>query len=115
MAERIRVPRVAEITGLSIRSVQIKAIRGEIPSAAQFGRSWTFNERAVREWVAAKEKETVQKAEWARNLMSGFRAPTIRPNALSRSRFEEAYDRMFYPKGRDNPIYHRRRRKKQAP
>jgi phage terminase Nu1 subunit (DNA packaging protein) len=112
MAERIRVRRVAEITGLSIRSVQIRAIRGEVPSAAQFGKTWTFNERAVREWVAAKENEVVRKAEWARDLMKSLRPRPIVPGAVPGFSVQERYERTLWPKGRDNPIYKRRRRTK---
>ena len=104
MVERIRARRVAEITGLSLRSVQASAIRGEIPSAAKFGKTWTFNERAVREWVAAKEKETIQKAEWTRQLIKSLGTPSFRPGTVSPPNYGEIYERLVRPNGRDSPI-----------
>lgn len=59
MSERIKVARVAEMIGLSPRAVQKMA--DKIPSAARFGRLWTFREDAVRQWVASREEETCQK------------------------------------------------------
>ena len=60
MSERIRSAKVAEITGLSYRWVQKMA--PYIPSAVQFGRTWTFRGDAVRAWIRRKEEETWQKA-----------------------------------------------------
>ncbi|NUB24658.1 helix-turn-helix domain-containing protein [Azospirillum brasilense] len=59
-AERIRADRVAAITGLSKRSVQLLAKQGKIPSAAQLveGGAWTFVESEVRRWVKLREDAT---------------------------------------------------------
>jgi hypothetical protein len=45
--ERIGVKEASLVLGLPERSVQAMAARGEIPSAAKFGR-WTFNENELR-------------------------------------------------------------------
>ncbi len=55
--ERIQSPRAAEITGLSQRSIQDMAARGELPGAARLGGRWTFDELALRRWI--KQQETV--------------------------------------------------------
>jgi hypothetical protein len=34
------------------------ALRGEIPKAAKLGRRWTFDIKALRAWIASKERET---------------------------------------------------------
>lgn len=109
VSERIRVRRVAEITGLSIRSVQLMACRGKIPSAAQFGRTWTFNERAVREWVSAKEEEARHRSLPARAATDRFRSQWSFARNMSSREVEEAYERIMWPKGKDNPIYRRRK------
>ncbi|MGI9484839.1 MAG: helix-turn-helix transcriptional regulator [Geminicoccaceae bacterium] len=58
---RIQTPRVAQLTGLSIRCIQLMAARGEVPSAAQLGRRWTFDEKRIVEWVAQRESDACQK------------------------------------------------------
>lgn len=56
--ERIRPPQAASITGLAVRTVQLMALRGEIPGAAKLGGSWTFDEATLRAWVAEQVKKT---------------------------------------------------------
>lgn len=60
--ERIRAPQVACITGLSARSIQEMAQRGDIPGAAKLGKVWTFDEVAVRAWVKSKEQTVCREA-----------------------------------------------------
>jgi predicted DNA-binding transcriptional regulator AlpA len=54
--ERVRPQDAVVITGLSLRTVQALALRGEIPGAAKLGGSWTFDEAALRNWI--KERTT---------------------------------------------------------
>jgi Helix-turn-helix domain len=54
-SERIFIEDVAAILGMPERSVQTMASRGKIPSAAKFGRRWTFNECAVRSLLNEEE------------------------------------------------------------
>ena len=75
---RIQTPRVAQLTGLSIRCIQLMAARGEIPSAAQLGRRWTFDESRVLQWVRERESDAWQKnfykrgkAWWGRVEVAG--------------------------------------------
>ena len=53
--ERIRCENVAAIIGAPLRTVQVMAARGELPSAAKIGRRWSFNEDAIRAWLKQKE------------------------------------------------------------
>ncbi len=72
MAERIRAPAVAKIIGYTTRHVLRLAQAGLIPSAAQPvpGGSWTFREAAIRDWLASKEQEVVQRNKAARRQNS---------------------------------------------
>lgn len=91
MSERIKITRVAELTGLSLRSVQKMA--ATIPSAARFGKMWTFREDAVRAWVRGKEEETWEKRTStgaARSGGAGF-SPTTR-------NYAKAYEQHLRPK-----------------
>src|SRR5579871_1628352 len=101
MAERINVRRVADILGVSIRTVQGMAIRGEIPSAARIRKTWTFRETAVRDWIATLEQETAERAKAAKAHHDRWRDRGV----------SAAYERAIWPKGRDNPVYHRRRKR----
>lgn len=49
--ERIRAHAVGGILGISARTVQSLAARGELPGAAKIGGVWTFDEKAIRDWV----------------------------------------------------------------
>lgn len=62
-AERIQAPRVADITGLSLRTVQLLTAAGKVPSAARFDdhSRWTYDEAAIRRWVRQREAEACQK------------------------------------------------------
>jgi excisionase family DNA binding protein len=85
--ERVKVTEGARILGVSARTVQLLAIRGELPSAAQIGRLWTFNEKKLRQFIADKEREAADVKS-----RSGFRgrAPTpafgLCPNGRRRRR-----------------------------
>lgn len=75
-AERIKVARVAEMTGLSSRCIQKMATK--IPSAARLGKVWTFREEAVRQWLRGKEDETWRATSIAEAKRGGaaFRSTT---------------------------------------
>ena len=53
--ERIRSTKVARILGVTVQTVQEMAARGALPSAAKVDRYWTFNEKAIRKWLRARE------------------------------------------------------------
>src|SRR5690242_2810429 len=90
--ERIKAPQVAAITGLSLRTVQMMAAAGKIPSAAQLGRTWTFDELVVRRWL--KEQETP-----ACNEMRPTQTPTsteLATHGILRSRSEDSKYASLY-------------------
>jgi predicted DNA-binding transcriptional regulator AlpA len=60
MSDRVRLDFVCEITGMQRRHAQQMAKKGQIPSAARYGRLWTFNRQIVTEWAAEKERATWQ-------------------------------------------------------
>lgn len=57
MTDRAGVCYVMERTGLSRRTVQAMAARGEIPGAAKFGKLWTFDRLKLARWIREKEQE----------------------------------------------------------
>jgi ribosomal protein S14 len=63
-AERIVVEDAMLILGLSRRTIQEMAQRGEIPGAAKFGgrRRWTFDVAQLRAMIADREQETWQRS-----------------------------------------------------
>ena len=61
MAKRVQSREAARILGLSIRSVQGMAIRGEIPSAARIGARWTFDVERLQSWIKELEAENCRK------------------------------------------------------
>lgn len=57
MTERARIEYVMDKTGLSRRTVQAMAARGEIPGAAKLGKLWTFDRMKLARWIRDKEQE----------------------------------------------------------
>jgi hypothetical protein len=60
--ERVTIDDALSIIGISTRSLQEMAARGEIPGAAKFGRRWTFDLAKLRAHVKDKEEEIRQAA-----------------------------------------------------
>ena len=92
--ERITARQVAAITGMKVRTVQLKAARGEIPSAVRYGgpgSPWYFDEVRVRKWIAELESATARRRE----------APTWRGSPMSQGslldsrEIGDAYDRIL--------------------
>jgi excisionase family DNA binding protein len=52
---RVTVQRAAEMLGVSDRTVLRLIACRQIPAAAQFGRRWTIDEAALREWISTRE------------------------------------------------------------
>lgn len=61
--ERVRADRAACILGVERRTVQQLAQHGKLPGAAKVGRVWTFNELALRDWLAGKAAECENRNE----------------------------------------------------
>jgi excisionase family DNA binding protein len=94
--DRIRVPEVARMTGFSLRTVQMMAAAGELPSALQrkTGGSWTFERLEIRRWMKRREEERCRRTSIAAarrgGLESGFADGSI----------DEAYTRLLGPRRR---------------
>jgi excisionase family DNA binding protein len=83
MSERIQTGRAKEILGISLRSVQNLAAKGELPSAAKCGRSWTFNEADLRRYVAEQEEANRQQAATRARLCLRPKQPIAKPPSYS--------------------------------
>jgi hypothetical protein len=92
--ERIKMAEAAPIPGLSVRTVQAMAARGELPGAARIGQQWTLNEAKLREFIADKERETARNAA---NIRLAHR-PTARPSSSEyaiQKRYDEAIAKLL--------------------
>lgn len=88
--ERVKSDVVASITGYSIRQVQELAALGKIPSAAKPGAEWTFNEKAVRQWMRVKEREIE-----CRTTSTNVRAFGTRASKFKVKTNEQAYEQVL--------------------
>ena len=70
MSERIQTNQAKNILGVSKRSVQNFAAQGLLPSAAQIGRCWTFDEAELRRHVLDRQAAALEKASRSHNLVS---------------------------------------------
>lgn len=87
---RIPVAQVADMIGLTVRAVQQMAARGDIPSAAKFGRRYTFDALTIRRWIKQREAELCPTKTYSAEAPSGgagFRLPDATSN--------EAYERLI--------------------
>lgn len=95
MNDRARVEYVMAKTGLSRRTVQAMAARGEIPGAAKFGKLWTFDRIKLARWIRDKEQECLRTSINA----VAFTTPAFRfpgPSGASRL-WERTYHNAFEP------------------
>jgi excisionase family DNA binding protein len=73
--QRIRAAEVAKILGVGTRCVQKMAARGELPSAAQIGKLWTFDKARIEQFLADAESEVRSRAETASASAARQREP----------------------------------------
>ena len=78
MRERITMGPSGRIIGLPARTVQEMACAGKIPGAVKFGRSWTFDEAQLRNWIKRKEQEQWAESVKRQRECSGVAKPSIR-------------------------------------
>jgi hypothetical protein len=90
MNARIQSAAAARVLGVSQRSVQGLALRGELPGAALIGRVWTFDAGRLAAFVTQRERDA------ERPLTPG--AAPKQPRLPTRSQTDAAYDRLM--KGR---------------
>ena len=90
-SERIQSHQARAILGVSLRSVQNLAARGVLPSAAQYDRDWTFDEKALRRYVAEREQDTRDKAKVRIKTEPSKKKPVDRaPSHGSQAAYEQA-------------------------
>ena len=66
--QRIRAPAAAAMLGVSPRSVQAMAARGDLPSAAKIGKVWTFDPATLSRWISDREADV-----WLRKTACAMR------------------------------------------
>jgi excisionase family DNA binding protein len=84
--ERVKGQEAALILGLSVRTIQNMAARGELPGAARIGKLCTFNEAKLRQFILDKEREIERQAANTRRTFN------LREPILSERRVEKAYE-----------------------
>jgi excisionase family DNA binding protein len=95
--ERIKTAEAALIVGLSVRTVQAMAARGELPGAARIGSLWTFNEAKLQQFILDKEHETERRAANIRQALSRPTARGVRPPSerAVEKRYEETMAQLL--------------------
>ncbi len=61
-ATRIQSSRAARALGVSQRTVQTLALRGELPGAARIGGVWTFDAAKLSAFIAQRERDAESRA-----------------------------------------------------
>ena len=91
VSERIQSHQARAILGVSLRSVQNLAAGGVLPSAAKYARDWTFDEKALRGYVAEREQATRDKARVRINAAPSNKKSVDRaPSHGSQAAYEQA-------------------------
>lgn len=93
--QRIRAAEVAEILGLGVRCVQKMAARGELPSAAQIGKLWTFDKARIEQFLADAETDVKSRKETITSALARSRyTPMIRTDAEVHRTYEQAMAKL---------------------
>ena len=87
MSGRIQSADAARILGVSRRSVQGLALRGELPGAARIGRVWTFDAGRLAAFITQRERDAERAA------VSGRPPPPAR--LPTRAQTNVAYERLM--------------------
>jgi excisionase family DNA binding protein len=91
--ERVRVDDAASILGISGRTVQALAARGEIPGAAKIGGLWTFDEAALRLWI--RERSTCPKNQGLQSTPTGGETRFGRGSRSTEKSIDRAYEQAL--------------------
>lgn len=84
---RIQSAAAARILGVSRRSVQGLALRGELPGAARIGGVWTFDAERLTAFVTQRERDAERPS---------FPGSTPTPSRLpTRAQTNSAYERLM--------------------
>lgn len=97
MAEkRIGAKLAAEILGCSLRTLQMRSARGEVPSAARvFGTKWSYDPVALREFVRLAEDRAARPQQ-------AHRDRTAEPFSVEDPSIVEAYEKLIGSRRRRN-------------
>jgi Helix-turn-helix domain len=91
VSERIQSNQAMAILGVPLRSVQNLAAGGVLPSAAKYVSGWTFDEKALRRYVAEREQATRDKAKVRIKAAPSKKKPVDRaPSYGSQAAYERA-------------------------
>jgi hypothetical protein len=85
---RIQSAAAARILGVSQRSVQELALRGELPGAARIGGVWTFDSERLSAFISQRERD----AERCNIDVTRAARPPSRP---TQARVNAAYQRLM--------------------
>ena len=90
---RIQSAAAARILGVSQRSVQALACRGELPGAARIGGSWTFDRAKLSAFIDQRERDAERPAIPARALKQARLPTQARTNAAYARLMSERFER----------------------
>jgi len=90
MSDRVRIDFVCEVTGMQRRHAQQMAQRGDIPSAARYGRLWTFHGPTIKQWAKKQEERS-----WQTKTSIDVARPGGLASKLTGKTYAEAYERLL--------------------
>jgi hypothetical protein len=91
---RIQTKAAASILGVTPRTVQNLANRGELPGAAKIGKVWTFDPAKLQRFIADQEEFAQARALVPKAIPPRKCEPPLRASESER-RYEEAMSRML--------------------
>nr|WP_281414059.1 helix-turn-helix domain-containing protein [Rhodoblastus sphagnicola] len=94
--KRIKAKAAAEMLGVTPRTVQNLAGKGELPGAAKIGKQWTFDPKKLVKFIADKEAEVAARADW--------RPPPALRGASTKLTSEQSKVRQGLPSNRQGQI-----------
>jgi len=89
--ERVRSSYVAAKIGFTARAIQKMAARGEIPSAARFGRVWTFDPARIGQWIRQREAEACRASAISIDAGASYTAESLSEDM----RYERVYEQTI--------------------
>jgi phage terminase Nu1 subunit (DNA packaging protein) len=89
MNGRIQARAAASLLGVTARTVQNLANRGELPGAAKIGKVWTFDPAKLAKFIRAKESECPKTTFISAAQSGGYARPSTESNV------EKAYEQTM--------------------
>lgn len=95
-APRIQSAAAARVLGVSRRTVQELALRGELPGAARIGGVWTFDAERLTSFVKERERDAESVTiSHVRSRRTPRAAVTLAPRLATRAQTNAAYERFM--------------------